>query len=404
MATIDINGITIKTLSEWKAELEAIYHAVDPEWDLSPNTPDGQIVAAFAEMLANQDESQLDSYNAADPDKATKEALDAIMRLSGVERREGTLSTAVVQLSGVETTVVPTGTLIENAVTGTRWATDAEVVIGASATDAAVTCTTIGAQTAGIGELTKIATPVTGLESVTNAAAATQGQNEMTDPEARLYREETISNPATNTVDAIHAAVATVTGVTTVRIYNNRTDSADGNGIPGHSFSVIVAGGDDEEVAQAIYSKLPPGPGMYGGTNPETVEVTSENNNNTENITFGRPTDVPLYAQVNLTQTGTISDAAKEELKQAMVDFSLGNLFDNDVISGYRKTPFRIGEDISSGILHTPVNYYMGKNGQGYVTSIYLDTSASPSAPSTVAIDWDALASLSVANIEVVVS
>lgn len=404
MATINSTGITIKTLAQWKAELEAIYHVVDPEWDLSTNTPDGQVIAALAEILANADEAQLDSYSAADPDRATGEALEAILRLSNLEKRAGTFSTATVQLSGIQNTVVPAGTLIENVVTGTRWATDSEVVIGAAATNAAVTCTEIGAQTAGIGELTKIATPVSGLESVTNAASASPGTNPMTDAEARVYREETISNPGTNALDAITSAVATVEGVSHVRGYNNRSNVVDANGLPAKSFAVIAKGGADSDVAQAIYNKLPPGPAMHGGTNSVTVGVASTVNDNTENVTFGRPTEIPIYLQIHITQTGQFSDSAIAEIKSACVAFSLGDLFDEDLTAGNRKTSFRIGEDISSGLMHTPVNYYVGKTGQGYVTAIYISDAPAPAASGTVAIGWDALAVIDEANIEVVIS
>jgi len=404
MATITDNGITIKTLSEWKAALEAVYHAVDPEWDVSTATPDGQVIAALAEILTNADEAQLDSYNAADPDKATAQALDAILRLSNVERAEGTHSTATVQLVGTASTVVQAGTLIENSVTGTRWATDHQVVLGAGPTPVTVTCQTIGAQTAGVGELSKIATPVSGLESVSNAGSAALGRNPMTDPEARIFRQETISKPASNTIDSIVSSVATVSGVSHVRGYTNRNNSTDGNGIPGHGFSIIVKGGDDADIARAIYNKLNPGPPMFGGTNPVTVEVQSEVTTNSEDVTFGRAVDVPLYVQVNLIQTGEIPDSAQSEIKAAIVAYSLGNLFDGDSLDGHRKTGFRIAESISSGMLHTPVNYYMGRVGEGYVDSIYISRSPDPTEPGVASIGWNELATISDNNIEVTIS
>lgn len=404
MATINTDGIKIKTLGEWKALLEAIYIGVDAEWDISTNTPDGQIIAALAEMLANADEALLDSYNAADPDKARKEALDAIMRLSGAERVGGTFSTATVQLSGINTTLVEAGTIIENVVTGTKWSVDTDTVIGVGATNTAITCTTIGAQTAGIGELTKIATPVNGLQSVTNASAATPGRNEMTDPEARLFRSETISNPACNNIDSIHSAVASVVGVTNVATYNNRNAVPDTNGLPANSFAVIVQGGTDADVARAIYGKLPPGPAMFGGSNPVTINVLSTTTANSENITFGRPTLVPLYIRVNITETGNFDDSASDKIKQAIIDFSLGNLFDSDSIAGYTKRGFRIGEDISSGMIHTPVNYCVGQSGQGFVTTINIATTPSPASPGTVPINWQSLATVAAANIDVVIT
>lgn len=406
MAEITANGITIKTLLQWKAELDAIHTAIDPEWDVATNTPDGQLNASKAEMLANLDEAILDSYNAADPAKASGQQLDVIMSLSNVKRVAGTYSTATVQLSGTETTVVPAGTLIENAVTGTQWAVDSETVLGAGATSAAVTCTEIGAQTAGIGELTQIATPVSGLESVNNSASATAGQNEMTDKEARVYREETISNGASNFLDAVYSAVAQVDGVTHVATYTNRTGSPDSNGLPANSFAVIVNGGSDADVAQAIYNKLLPGIPMFAGTADVTETVNSEVTTNSEDITFNRAVTVPLYADVRITQVGNtaFTDAELAAIKQSIVDFSLGNLFDDEAVTGFAQRAWRIGEDINSGMLYTPANFIVGSTGKGYITDIYLDDAASPSGASTVAIDFESLATIDVANIAVTVS
>lgn len=403
MATINSNGITINTLQQWKALLEGIYKSVDPDWDVSTNTPDGQIIAAFAEMLTNADEAVLDSYHAADPDTAQGQALDAILALSNMQRQNGTYSVAVVQLSGVETTVVPAGTQIENVVTGIRWALDSAVVLGADATNANVTCIEIGAQTAGAGELTQIANPVSGLQSVNNSAPATLGRNSMTDAEARLFREATISNRASNNIDSIVSAVAAVDGVTTVRAYNNRTATIDSNGIPGHNFSVIVLGGADADIAQAIYNNLPPGPGMYGGSSPVTVVTNSEVTNNSESITFGRAVSVPLYVTVNLIQTGEFASGIGNQIAQALVDFSIGDLFDDEP-AGFRKTGFEIAEDISSGLLHIPVNYVVGATGQGYVDSIFIGVTSSPGTPGTVVIDWNEIATLDAGNIVVSVT
>lgn len=404
MALIDDNGITIDSLLEWKATLDAIYLAIDPEWNIDSNTLDGQVIAAFAEMLANVDEAILDSYNAADPDKAIGVALDAILELSNISRRQATYSTAVVQLTGVASTVVSAGTKIENAVTGTKWSLDAPVVLTGGADDANVTCDTVGAQTAGIGELTKIATPVNGLQSVNNSASAIVGQNEMTDTEARIYRENTISNPGSNSAESIYAAVALVTGVSQVAIYNNRTASVDSNGLPARSFSVIVNGGADADIAQAIYNKLPPGPAMYGGSNAVNEVVNSQVNSNSETITFGRVTDVPLYLEVLITETGDFPDEAVTEIKNNIVAFANGTLFDQESGDGNRRRPFQIGEDISSGMLFTPVNYYVGASGQGYCTDIYIDTSSSPSAGGVIAIDWESLATIDPANITVTIT
>jgi len=47
----------------------------------------------------------------------------------------------------------------------------------------------------------------------------------------------------------------------------------DGVTVPAHSLYVCVAGGDPQEVAQAIFSKIPPGPGMAGNTTQTVLDT-----------------------------------------------------------------------------------------------------------------------------------
>src|SRR5690554_3502695 len=159
MAEITPAGITGTTLQEYLAEIQARYEAIDPNWNIGPETPDGQAISIWAETLALLDEQVQYAYMSRDPATATGQALKDIGAYAGLEWQDATYSTATVTISGVDGTIIPAGYRVRNSVTGTTWALDAEVTISGS-TVANVTATEAGALTASIGTLTEIADPV----------------------------------------------------------------------------------------------------------------------------------------------------------------------------------------------------------------------------------------------------
>ncbi|MGJ8495997.1 hypothetical protein ACSFB1_12475, partial [Glaesserella parasuis] len=82
------------------------------------------------------------------------------------------------------------------------------------------------------------------------------------------------------TAQSVRAAIANITDVTDVYVYNNGTDAAINVGatnypIPAHSVAICVTGGTDLAVAQAIQSKLDAGCGMStSGTTSVTLQDT----------------------------------------------------------------------------------------------------------------------------------
>ncbi|QEL21721.1 hypothetical protein FQV39_03360 [Bosea sp. F3-2] len=111
------------------------------------------------------------------------------------------------------------------------------------------------------GMVTGIGTPTRGWQSVTNSAAAVIGQPVELD--AQLRKRQTVSTalPSLTVFEGTIGAVASITGVDRLKGYENDTGTTDANGIPAHSISLVVQGGDATAIAQAIAAKkrLEPG-------------------------------------------------------------------------------------------------------------------------------------------------
>jgi len=396
MATITNAGAQGKTFSEYLAEIGAAYGAIDPAWNIEPESPDGQAIAIWSELLANLDEGVLSAYQSIDPRVAVDQQLDRIAALFLLTRQEGTFSTVTLDLTGTAATVVPAGTEFRNSETDTLWASDADVTLTGGTGTVNATCTTAGAETAGVGDINEIATPVAGLSSVTNPDAAALGDAEESDAQFRIRYRESVGRAGDNQVDSMFAEVANVSGVNRVRIYENFSSVTDANGLNDHSLAVIVDGGTNADIASAIAVKKNPGCGLNAGNGSianEQTEATTTPAGNPFTATFFRPDLTTIYVEVAINGPFDADD-----VKQAIIEYSSGELLGEG--TGFDRTGFNIGDDVPAGKLFTPVNRVLGDN--AFAESIFIDTSPGPTGSATIAIPFNGLAVFSEAEISVV--
>ena len=390
MAEINDQGITGTSLNEYLADLQTRTLAIDPDWNLDPDTPDGEKLGIDAEMLANLDEGIVAAYRAKDPDSATGEALRNIGKISGVAIRDATYSVAPITITGQAGIVLPATSQIRSKVDNTLWLTTAAIVIGVSQSATGfATCVTPGRVLAAAGELTVIGTPYPGWSSVTNAAAA-PGEAAESDVEFRARRNKSVSLPGSNMKDNMLAAVANVPGVTDVKILeNNSDDPVDPDGIPYTAIAVIVNGGTDQGIGQAMYSKYNPGTPMYPrystktdtwvdppGTTGVKVQINSPSTGNIETMTFQRAAALPVHVFVGVQRMGNLPSDIEQRIKDAIVEDSTKKLLSEDQVKGFNQGGYDIGEVVPVGRLYTPVNKVLGQYGDSYITSLTIGLSA----------------------------
>lgn len=396
MAEVTDQGYQLKTQNEWFEQEKALYEGIDPNWNLDPSAPDGLKLASDAETFSNLDEIGQRAYNSKDPSKATGNDLDIVSSITGTVRDQGTPSDVALTLTGTNGTVIADGALVESTADGSQWAINGPVTIS-GATAATATATVNGPTQASIGDITKIVVAQAGWSSVTNPSVATPGTAPETDSELRIKRRNGVSLPGQNQVDSTFAAVANVDGVRRVRIYENDSVSpTDPNGLPIHSTATIVDGGDNQDIAEAIYFKRNPGPIQHSLSNPVTVPVTSPVTGNEKDIIFNRPDYVDIIIVYNITDDGTLPPDIEQQIKDATLEYVDGTLVDAEC--GFNQSGFGIGEDVHAGRFYTPANQVIGQFGDSYVTSITVNAGAS------VAIGFEQLSRFTDANITVTIT
>ncbi len=248
-----------------------------------------------------------------------------------------------------------------------------------------MTAEATGATSVQVNTLTEIETPVSGLDDTKNYTAGVVGQSLETDAELKLRRDQSLQSAGNATVEAIRAALLAVDNVDSVTVFENETDSVDGDGRPPKSYECVILGGDDTEIAQEIWETKPAGiettTTASGGDAITEVIVDTQGISHT--IKFSRPTEIPIFLDLTLTVDSNYPADGDTQVEDAMIAFG---------------ATLGVGDDvIVFPQLIAAINPIPG------ITDIVvdIDTSASPSGDANIVIAVTEIATFSAANINV---
>ncbi len=370
-------------LSELDSEIKAIF---GNNFNVSPESPDGQINGVISESNANLWEIAEEAYNAFNPSAAFGIGLSNLVQLNGITRLAATSSKASLTLTGTVGTIIPLGSQVSTSDTNDIFTTDVEITLdGGGSGVVSASAINTGPIIALAGTITVIDTPVTGWLTVTNIADASLGTNEETDVDLRARRERSVSISAQAIIDAIFAEVANITGVTAVTVLENDTNIVDANGLPPHSFQVIVVGGTDNDIGNAIFLKKPAGILSFGTTTVQILDSQSISHD----ISFSRPTEINIFVEVDLTTDSDYPSNGDDLIKQAIVDYANGIL-----VPG---RGFPLGEDVVFSRLYTPINSVKGHS----IADLQVGLVAPAAGTSNIVIAATDISKFTIANIVV---
>lgn len=274
--SISATGLTTATKAELVAFFTAAYQTIyGSDINLASDTPDGQMMNIFIQSILDLEDLLTQIYNMFDPDSAIGNVLDQRVAINGIQRQAGTFTTTnvtlvitqAVNLYGLDQTAQPIFTVADNA--GNEWqlqTTQLGVVAGTYVYG--FQASVPGATLTVPNTITIPVTIVLGVQSINNPTTySTLGLNEETDAALKIRRQLSVSLASQGYLKGLLAALENINGVTSAFVYENNTNATDGDGIPGHSIWVIVAGSaPDADIANAIYTKRNAGCGMFGST------------------------------------------------------------------------------------------------------------------------------------------
>ncbi|HBS2034079.1 TPA: baseplate J/gp47 family protein [Klebsiella pneumoniae] len=354
---------------------------------LEPDSKDGQMVALVALAIHDANNTAISVYRSFSPATALGDALTSNVKINGITRRAATNSTVDLLLTGTVGTTITNGSVRDtNSVV---WNLPATVVIGSDGTVVATaTCANSGAVAAVAGSVNGINTPTRGWASVTNPLAATVGVAAETDAELRVRQSQSVALASLTPFDAVDGAIANVEGVTRHKLFENDQEVTDSNGLPPHSISAIVEGGDATEIANTIRSVKGQGVSTYG----TTAVIVTDKYGNPYTIRFSRPIDVPVYVSITLKALTGYSSEVGDEIKAAVASYI---------------NSLAIGDSVLLSRVYSPANLGVvsGGNARYYdIMELLIGRSADDVAAANLVVAYDESASCSVDNIALVVT
>ncbi|WP_142478569.1 baseplate J/gp47 family protein [Klebsiella oxytoca] len=354
---------------------------------LEPDSKDGQMIALVALAIHDANNTAISVYRSFSPATALGDALTSNVKINGITRRSATNSTVDLLLTGTVGTTITNGSVRDS--NSVIWNLPATVVIGTDgAVVATATCASTGAVAALAGSITTINTPTRGWVSVTNPLAATMGVAAETDAQLRVRQSQSVALASLTPFDAVDGAIANVEGVTRHKLFENDQEVTDYNGLPPHSISAIVEGGDATEIANTLRRVKGQGVTTYGTTSV----IVTDRYGNPYTIRFSRPVDVPIYVSITLKALTGYSSQIGDEIKEAVADYI---------------NSLAIGDSVLLSRIYSPANLGVvsGGNARYYdIMELIIGKSAATAAAANVVIAYDESVSCSVDNIAITVA
>ena len=326
----------------------------------SVSTPQYVLSAERAQAIALAYASLAFTLSQFDPDTAIGRFQDALARIYFITRKSGTPTIVSATCTGIPGNTLPVGSLARDT-SGNVYESWSAVSFGSNGQATVQFANQVsGAIPCAAGSLVYIQVAVPGWDAITNESPGVTG----TDVEGRdafeLRRQESVALNATGTAPAIRAAVSEIDEVTDCFVCDNPSDETIQYGatnyeLAPHSVYVGVVGGDDDTVAQTIWTKKDIGCGMNGNT---TVTVYDDSAYVTPypeyQITFNRPTPTEILFAVTIQQNTQLPSDVIAQIQSAIIAAFNGQVdgFARPRIGGaiYASSYYRIVSAVSSQI------------------------------------------------------
>lgn len=295
--------------------------------DQTNPTPQLQQATSLTAIIGDKNDQFVLFTNLVDPAFSYGRFQDAIARIYFLTRNPAEPTLVQATCVGLAGTIIPAGARAQDATSGQIYTSQSIATIGGGGSVVvAFACVNTGPIACGVGDLSIIYQQIPGWDTISNSSEGVLGNNVESRADFEFRRQQSVQGNATGIAGAVMGAVFNVNNVTDVYAYNNNTGSSQtvqGVTIAASSIYVCVNGGADQDVAQAILSKIGGGCAMTGSTS-----VTALDNNPlyvtppSYTIKFQRPASQPIIFAVTLKNN-------------AGVPSNVGTLVDNAIINAF---------------------------------------------------------------------
>ena len=302
------------------AEYQSLFKTIFGDINTDPSTPQGQIITSLTQIdLATI--SYLENLANAFFFGGSGDFLDKwAWNLYRVTRKQGTPSSVIINITGRPTTDIPNDFTISDG--SENYIIEAPTRIGENGEILAkFNNVNINDFVAKANTITQIVTNVDGVERVNNNSNAIPAIFRETDAELFnrcLYFGSTATNASFRSILANVAQVKGVNRIAGAENVANQNKIINGVELTPHSICIVVDGGEDEAIAEAIQKSRATGCDMVGD-----IEIPLYIDKQKYIYRFYRPKTVAIKAKVTVSQanSGLIRADFEKITKEALANF-----------------------------------------------------------------------------------
>ena len=398
MAVINQTGISATSLTEYKADIEALLKSVfGDNFNVDPEEPQGQLIGQLALTFSLSDDAIIDMFNATDIYTAEGSQMDFIASNINVIRNEAQNTEVICDFTGVAGTIIPEGETAEDT-NGNKFTLKEAVTIGVSGTvSGTMVSVDSGALVVDADTLTKIVSVIAGWETINNPTVGITGYSEESDSE---FLKKYLDSVAINSVSQITSMRSSLLAITDVKqaivVQNDEKveQTIKGLVLPPNSITSIALGGTSEDIINAIGQKKPVGIPTNGTT---SGEYTNEDYYISIPINYYIAEEVEIEINLDISTFSSFPSDGIDVIKSNIVNYFDGTF---EVSPGYVTEGSKIGSDVIYSRIYTPINQVIGHEVNSYTIGIKGETLSA----SDVSINLNQIAAITSDDIAITVT
>lgn len=389
---LDNNGTVLADTADLKESVQEEYQAaLGADLSLEDSTPQGRLIDIETNCRTAIIENNVLISNSINFNLAFGIILDAWGANFNLQRGAASSSSVVATITGVAGTTISAGSQASTQ-RGDIFYLENQITIPASGT---INTTFLSLEKGAIpcpaNSLTKIIDGTLGWETITNTNPATLGTTRESDASYKQQFYDAGLFTGMSLIEDYNNAVMNVENVLSARIIDNGESTnkvIDQNvTILPHSVYACVDGGNNNDVAMALFTRKSGGSGWTGLTGQTvTVNVVDPTYGDTYSVSFNRPTEVQIYVDVTLNAGTNTSDTLQSDVQNVI----------NDYINA-----LKIGDDLS--VLQIAQAISSNVNGI-QLTDIEIGTTQGSLSTTTITLYLNEVAKSQLSNITVTVN
>lgn len=344
------NGIVIPDTADLKEDVQNEYKAAfGADLSVEDSTPQGRLIDIETNARVNVVENNVLIANAINFNLASGLLLDAWGANFGLTRGAAKSSSVTATITGVAGTTISAGSQASTQA-GDVFYLENQITIPASGTiDTTFLSLEKGAIPCPAESLTVIVDGTLGWETITNTNPATLGNLRESDASFKQKFYDAGLFSGMSLIEDYDNALMDVENVISARVIENGEDASkviDANvTLLKHSVYACVDGGNDNDVAMALFTRKSAGANWTGLTGQTvTVNVVDPTYGDTYTVKFNRPTQVDVYTAIVLSAGTNTSGTLQNDVKNTINDYINSHKIGEDV------TVLQIAQAVSSGV------------------------------------------------------